>query len=44
MLLMVKKVSEVEYVMLFIDMQRLVKNTSKMIIKIKNLRMLTIGT
>ena len=35
------KVSEVEYVMLFIDMVKLITNALKVMIKIKNLLILT---
>ena len=43
MLLMVKKVLEEEYVTLFIDMQKLITNTRKAIIKIKNHHIFNIG-
>ena len=43
MLLMVEKGSEEEYVTLFIDMQKLVTNTGKIMIKIKNRHILNIG-
>ena len=43
-LLMVKKVLEVEYVMPFIDMKKLIINTQKILIKIKNYHILSTGT
>ena len=44
LLMVKKKVSEEEYVMLFPDMQKLIKHTSKIQIKIKNHHILRIGT
>ena len=41
-LLMAKKVSEVKYVMLFIDVQKLITNTWKIMIKIKDCHILSI--
>ena len=43
MLLMVKKVLEEEYVTLFIHIQKLTINTSKIMIKIKNHHIFSIG-
>ena len=43
MLLMVEKVLENEYVTLFIDMQKLRRNTWKIMIKIKNSHKFNIG-
>ena len=44
MLLIQKKVSKVEYVMLFNDMQKLINNTWNIMIKIKNHHILSIET
>ena len=44
MLLVVKKRYKREYVMLYIDMRKLIINTLNNVIKIKNLCILTIGT
>ena len=43
MLLMVEKVIEEEYVTLFIDMQKLITNTWKIKIKVKNRHIFNIG-
>ena len=40
---MVEKVSEEEYFTLLIDIQKLITNTWKIVIKIKNCHMLNIG-
>ena len=42
-LLWVKKKLEVEYVMQFIDMQKLIANIQKIMIKVKNHHILNIG-
>ena len=44
MLVMVEKVSEVDYVMLFINMLKLIINIWKITIKVKNYHMLSIRT
>ena len=43
MLLMLEKELQEEYVTLFIDMQKLITNTLKIIIKIKNCDIFNIG-
>ena len=44
LLLMVEKESEVEYIMLFTDMQKLKASTLKAMIKVKNNHIFSIGT
>ena len=43
MLIMVKKALEEEYAMQYIDMQKLMTNMGKIVIKVKNRHILNIG-